>query len=86
MKYVDKNFVSNLEKTKTADIIAKPFFDKKDKIELGCGAVMIISGIYTIAKKFFKAGCIGYNVGEYNALEEIGVIDSEKTGQIKTHK
>lgn len=85
MKYVDKNFVSNQERTKTADIVAKPWFSKKDKIELACGVTMIFSGIYAVAKKFFKAGCIGYSIGEYDALEEIGVIDDEPTGHIKAH-
>lgn len=83
MKYVDKNFVANQEGTKFADIVAKPSFNKKDKIELGCGAIMIISGIYTIAKKFFKAGCIGYSIGEYEALEEIGVIDTSRDEEAK---
>lgn len=29
MKYVDKNFVSNQDRTKIADIVAKPWFSKK---------------------------------------------------------
>lgn len=73
MKYVEKDMVENYEGEK-ADVIAKPDFDKKGKAMVAGGLGAIALGIYAIAKSFFKAGCVGYNIGEYEALDSLGLI------------
>lgn len=84
MKYVDKGFVGDYEGNR-ADIIAKPDFSKKDKAAIVGSLGAIALGIYTIAKRFFVAGCIGYNIGEFEALDSLGLIGDDKNGKVKAH-
>lgn len=89
MKYVDKGFVGDY-KGNRADIVAKPTFDKKEECKIAGCLFLIGAGIYGIAKSFFKAGCIGYNIGEFEALDSLGLIgntnEDTKTGTVVSHK
>lgn len=73
MKYVDKEFIKTYD-GRVADIVAKPYFDKKDKLAMIGGFGAIALGLYTVVKKFFKAGCLGYAIGETESMESLGLL------------